>query len=428
MGAARLRAARHDGESDGARLCVTYAAVYGAPALRLRVYSELPFLMRTYKPPAIGFVRGKGAYLYDRAGRRYLDFIAGLGVNILGHCPPAVVRAVVNQARRLIHASNLYRIEGQVRLARLLCEATFADRAFFCNSGAEAIEGIIKAARLHAWKNGEFRRRRVICFEGSYHGRTYGAISATSRKSARTGFGPLVPGFSSARFNDLASAAALITERACLVLVEPVLGEGGVIPAVPEFLRGLRRLCDRRGALLAFDEIQCGLSRIGSRFAYEHYGVRPDLTALGKGLAGGLPMGAILAREPVASAFEPGTHGSTFGGNPLSCAAALVVCRRVLRPGFADRVARLGRRFFALLREELADLPLVREIRGLGLMVGIELTGSGERYVDRCRERGLLIHCTAENVLRLLPPLIVTEQQLRTATTILGRALSEQKP
>ena len=386
----------------------------------------LRFLMQTYAPPRIGFVCGRGAYLFDRAGRRYLDFIAGLGVNILGHCPPALVHAVVRQAGRLIHSSNLYRIDLQVRLARLLCEATFADRAFFCNSGAEAVETIIKAARLHAHKQGERRRTGIVAFERSYHGRTCGALSATGRQSAREGFGPLLTGVAFGRFNDLPSAESLIDDRTCLVLVEPVLGEGGVVPASRRFLSGLRRLCNRRGALLAFDEVQCGLSRIGTPFAYQRYGVTPDLLALAKGLAGGLPMGAVLAREPVASAFAPGTHGSTFGGNPLSCAAALVVCRRVLDRRFAERVARVGGLFLNRLREQIGGLPIVREVRGIGLMVGIELNEPGARCVEGCRRRGLLINCTAERVLRLLPPLTVSDGQCRTAAGILKTVLSDE--
>ncbi len=386
---------------------------------------ECPYLMRTYRAPEIGFVRGRGAYLYDRAGRRYLDFIAGLGVNILGHCPPAVVRAIGRQARRLLHASNLYRIDAQVRLARLLCEASFADRAFFCNSGAEAIDTILKAARLYFHQRGERQRRGIICFEGAFHGRTFGATSATHRRTAREGFGPLLPGIRFAKFNDLASVESLIGPRTCLVLIEPVLGEGGVVPAQREFLRGLRQVCDRHGALLAFDEIQCGLSRIGSPFAYQHYGVAPDFLALAKGLAGGLPMGAVLAREPAASAFEPGTHGSTFGGNPMSCAAALAVCRRVLDRRFARQVRELGNYLLQRLREHLRALPLVREIRGIGLMIGIELSEDGQPCVERCRRLGLLINCTAGRVLRLLPPLIVTRRQIESAVKILHTALAE---
>ncbi|MBM3334168.1 aspartate aminotransferase family protein [Candidatus Sumerlaeota bacterium] len=383
------------------------------------------FLVPTYKPPKIGFVRGRGAYLFDRRGRRYLDFIAGLGVNILGHCPPCVVKAVVRQANRLIHSSNLYRNDLQVRLVKLLCGACFADRAFFCNSGAEAIETIIKAARLYAHKKGE-RRPRIVSFEDSFHGRTCGALSVTGRESARAGFGPLLPGVVFAAFNDLRSAETLIDDRTCLVLVEPVLGEGGVVPASRGFLSGLRRLCDRSGALLAFDEIQCGLGRIGTTFAYEAYGVEPDLVALGKGLAGGLPMAAVLGRESVAMAFEPGTHGSTFGGNPLSCAAALAVCPKVLDRRFAKSVARRGRFFLRGLQRELAGLPVVADIRGAGLMIGIELNGAGEKCVDRARRLGLLINCTAERVLRLLPPLTVTERQCRTAVSILRAVLSDK--
>lgn len=386
---------------------------------------ELPYLMRTYAPPQIGFVRGRGAYLYDRQGRRYLDFIAGLGVSILGHSPPALVRAVSRQAERLVHSSNLYRIDQQVRLAAMLCRESFADRAFFCNSGAEAIDGILKIARMHAHRRGENRRRRIVCFEGSFHGRTLGATSATHRTSARAGFGPLLPGVVFARFNDLESAGGLIDERTCLVLVEPVLGEGGIIPASRSFLRGLRRLCDERGALLAFDEVQCGLGRTGARFACEHSRVAPDLMAVSKGLGGGLPIGAVLAREPAASALTPGTHGSTFGGNPLSCAAALVICRRVLNPRFLDRVRRVGNHLCAALHDRLDKVDIVRGIRAMGLMAGIDLAEQAAPFVDRCRRRGLLVNATAETVLRLLPPLIVTESQCRKAARILEAALGE---
>lgn len=386
---------------------------------------ESPYLMRTYATPKIGFVRGLGAYLYDRKGRRYLDFIGGLGVNILGHSPRAVIKAVARQAERLIHSSNLYRIDLQVRLAKLLCDASFADRAFFCNSGAEAVDTIIKIARMHADQRGEKHRRRIVCFEGSFHGRTCGATSATHRRSARAGFGPLVPGVVFARFNDADAAGASIDERTCLVLVEPVLGEGGVVAASRSFLTSLRRACDARGALLAFDEVQCGLGRTGERFASEHSGVTPDLMALAKGLAGGLPMGAVLAREPAASVLGPGSHGSTFGGNPLSCAAALVVCRRVLRPQFIRRVQLVGDGLRGDLRRRLAGLRVVREIRATGLMVGIELTEPAGPFVDRCRHRGLLVNSTAENVLRLLPPLIVTASQCRTAARVLEAVLKE---
>jgi len=385
------------------------------------------FLMRTYAEPKVGFVRGRGAYLFDRAGRAYLDFIGGLGVNILGACPPAVVRAVRAQAEKLIHSSNLYRIDGQVRLARLLCEATFADRAFFCNSGGEAIDTVIKIARMHAWRRGEKRRRRVVCFEGSFHGRTYGATSATSRRSAREGFGPLLPAIGFAPFNDLDSAASLIDERTCLVLVEPILGEGGVVPASRDFLAGLRNLCHERGALLAFDEVQTGMGRTGRAFAYQHYGVEPDIMALAKGLGGGVPIGAVLAREPAASALSPGTHGSTFGGNPLSSAAALAVCRTVFRKRFLERVRRTGRFLLSELRARLEKIGAVRRISGLGLMVGIELDRPAQQYVDACRRRGLLVNCTAGRVLRLLPPLIVTEAQCRRAVSILEEVLGRGK-
>ena len=384
---------------------------------------ELPYLMRTYAPPALGFVRGEGAYLYDRRGRRYLDFISGLGVNLLGHCPPAVVRAIRAQAGRLLHASNLYRIDQQVQLAQRLCEASFGERAFFCNSGGEATDTMIKIARRYAWLRGQWQRTRVLAFEGAFHGRTYGALSATARRAAREGFGPVVPGIAFAPFNDLAAAAARVDARTCLVLVEPVLGEGGIVPGTRAFLEGLRRLCDAHGALLAFDEVQSGLGRTGRRFAYEHFGVVPDLMSLGKGLAGGLPMAAVVARGEAAAALTPGTHGSTFGGNPLSSAAALVVTRTVFRERFLRQVTDRGAFLLRQLEECLAGRPRVRAVRGLGLMVGIELDASSAPYVERCRDRGLLVSGAAETVLRLLPPLIVTRRQCEAAAAILAAAL-----
>lgn len=388
---------------------------------------ELPHLMRTYTPPSVGFVRGNGVYLFDRSGRRYLDFISGLGVNILGHCPPAVVRAIQRQSETLIHSSNLYRIEGQVRLARRLCEASFADRAFFCNSGAEAVDTVIKTARRFFFKKGDRRRNRVIAFEGSFHGRTYGALSATSKDSAREGFEPVVPNIDFARFNDLGCVKTLLGDQTALVLVEPILGEGGVVPATRPFLNGLRRMCAKHGALLAFDEVQCGLGRVGRTFAYQHFGVEPDMLTLGKGLAGGLPMAAVLAREPVAGALDPGTHGSTFGGNPVSCAAALAACRRLLDERFAAAVASKGRYLMGLLRDGLRGRKSVRQIRGIGLMIGIEMSGPAAGIVDECREHGLLINCTAERVLRMLPPLVVRKSHCRKAVAIIVDAINASK-
>lgn len=384
---------------------------------------EIPFLMRTYAPPPISFVRGEGVYLFDRAGRRYLDFVSGLGVNILGHCHPRIVRAVTRQARTLIHCSNLYRSEPQARLARRLCEASFADRAFFCNSGGEAIDTVIKIARYASHKRGERDRRRVVAFEGQFHGRTYGALSATSRRLVREGFEPLVPDVAFAPYNDLAAALPLIDERTCLVLVEPILGEGGIVPAERSFLEGLRAACDRFGALLAFDEVQSGLGRTGRKFAYEHYGVAPDLMTLGKGLAGGLPMAAVLAREPAASALEPGTHGTTFGGNPLSSAAALAATAILFRDRFLERVRATGRYLADRLAVELDGNRRVREIRGKGLMIGIELREPAGPYDEACRRGGLLVNSTAGTVLRLLPPLTVAEEHCAEAASILASVL-----
>ncbi|MBN1517366.1 aspartate aminotransferase family protein [Candidatus Sumerlaeota bacterium] len=384
-------------------------------------------LMRTYRAYSRIMVRGAGTRLYDQDGREYLDFLSGLGVNNLGHCHPAIVEAVQRQAATLIHACNLYGIELQLRLAEELCRRSIFDKVFFCNSGAEAMDGALKLARLHAWNRGERKRTGFLAMEGSFHGRTFGAMSVTSPRKVREGFEPLPAEARFARFNDAAHAAELADDSICAVVVEPVIGEGGVIPATREFLQALRELCDARGMALIFDEVQCGLGRIGWPFAYEHFGVEPDIVTLAKGLAGGLPMGAILARGDWSATFQPGQHGATFGGNPLSASAALAYLGELFDKRLWERAAELGEYLTGKLRETLKPMQCVKEVRGLGLMLGIVLDREAAPVVRKALEHGLLVNDTAERVIRLLPPFIITREECDRAVEILHECLNDVK-
>lgn len=381
-------------------------------------------LMKTYARAPMIIVRGEGVRLWDADGREYLDFLSGISVNNLGHCHPRVVAAIREQAGEYLHCSNLYYSLPQARLAGRLAEMSIGGQVFFCNSGSEAVEAAVKLARKYYWQ----RRGtaavppQVLTFSGAFHGRTLAALAATGRYL--DGFAPLPTGFVQVPFNDLAAAEAALDDSFCAVLVEPVQGEGGVIPAVPGFLAGLRRLCEARGVLLIFDEIQTGLGRTGRLFAYEHQGVRPDVLVLAKALGGGLPLGALVARDDVAVAFSPGDHGSTFGGNPVACRAALAALDVLAEEDLPSRAAALGERFTARLRDLARRYPFVREVRGLGLMHGLELNFPGRPFVDACRERGLLMNCTAERVLRFLPPLIVTEAEIDQAVAVLDEVFA----
>jgi acetylornithine/N-succinyldiaminopimelate aminotransferase len=385
---------------------------------------EKTFLMRTYTRPPMTLVRGEGCRVWDADGHRYLDFLAGIGVNSVGHCHPRVVAAVREQAGRLVHTSNLYYTEPQVRLARRLVEGFGGDaRVFFCNSGAEAVEGALKLARKAASRRGEAERVEVLTFEGCFHGRTYGALAATAHY--HEGFGPMPAGFRQLPWNDLDAVRAAAGPQTAAILVEPVQGEGGVRPAPPEFLRGLRQICDAVGACLVFDEVQCGLGRTGKLFAWQHSGVRPDVMTLAKALGGGLPVGAFLAQGPWGEALKPGDHGSTFGGGPLVCAAALAVLDALIGDGLIERAAECGPLLLSRLGRAVEGLPYVREVRGLGLMAGVELAFPGADLVEACRRRGLLVNCTAGTVLRLLPPLVVGEPEIEEAVGILSAVLRE---
>jgi len=363
-------------------------------------------------------VRGAGCKLWDADGREYLDFLAGVAVNNLGHCHPAVVRALQEQAARLLHCSNYYHIPNQIELAEILTQHSFGDRVFFCNSGAEANEAAIKLARKYAKQNDE-DRYEVITATASFHGRTLGTISATGQEKVRQGFEPVVPGFKYVPFGDIKTLRATVTPRTCAILLEPVQGEGGVNVPPAGYLQAVRQLCDEEQLLLIFDEIQVGCGRTGHLFAYQHDKVAPDIMTLAKALAGGPPIGAMVAREEVAAAFTPGTHGSTFGGNPLMTAAGVAAMKEIICNGVLDNCTTVG----AYLHFRLAELKnrfnWIKEVRGRGLILGMELEIDGGNLVVKAMEKGLLINCTVGKVLRFVPPLIVTRSEVDQAIDVL---------
>ncbi len=372
------------------------------------------YLMNTYNRFPIVLRKGRGMKVWSSDGKEYLDFVGGIAVNCLGHCHPKVVVALQKQAQRLIHVSNYYHIEPQIKLAKLLVENSFADKVFFCNSGAEANEAAIKLSRRYFREQVGVNRFRIITALNSFHGRTLATMTATGQAKFQAGFEPLVPGSTHVEFNDIDAIEKAITKETCGVMIEPIQGEGGVKVPDPDYLRDLRELCDRHGILLILDEVQTGIGRTGKLFAYEHFGITPDIMTLAKGLGGGVPIGAMLATDKVAAGFEPGTHATTFGGNPLVCAAAVAAMEVILEDGFVlDQCRRMGKYFQKRLEELKKEFPsIVADIRGMGLMIGMELTRDGGPIVKSCMDKGLLINCTAGNVLRFIPPLIVTEKEI----------------
>lgn len=392
------------------------------------IQNEKNYILQVYKRYPLVLVRGKGKYVWDEQGKRYLDFFSGLSVCNVGHCHPRVVSAVKRQAAKLMHVSNLYYTEPQVALAARLVERTFPGKVFLSNSGAEANECAIKLARKWGKQTvagGDMPDRyEIVTFLNSFHGRTLATLSATGQKKFHKGFEPLLNDFPFAEFNDLGSVERLLNEKTVAVLVEPVQGEGGVHVATKEFLQGLRTLCDHRKLLLIVDEIQSGMGRTGSLFAWQRYGVKPDIITSAKSLAGGLPLGATIVSDAAAQAFNAGDHGSTFGGNLVSCAAAIEVLS-ILDPALLEKVDALGNYFMFRLAKLARKYPFIKAVRGLGLMTGLELTVPGRDIVTACLDKGLLINCTQETVLRFLPPLIINRNDIRTAVGILDEALSE---
>jgi acetylornithine/N-succinyldiaminopimelate aminotransferase len=382
------------------------------------------YLFNTYGRTPIMLVEGEGCRVRDSKGREYLDFIGGIAACPLGHGHARLAQAIAEQASRLIHVSNLFHIRPQLRMARLLVESSFADKAFFCNSGAEANEGAIKLVRKYFHDKGEHDRFHIITMEGSFHGRTLATLAATGQTKYRKGFEPAVEGFSHVPFGDLDALERAMTPQTAAVMVEPIQGEGGVVVPPKGYLSGLRALCDTKGTLLVLDEIQTGTGRTGTLFAYEGYGITPDVMTLAKGLAGGVPIGALLATDEVAGAFVPGTHASTFGGNPLACAAGVTVLEEILSDGFLMRVKEIGKYLKSQLKQLAERHPIIREVRGKGLMQAIELTSPGAEIVLIMLERGILVNCTADTVLRFLPPLIVTREEIDQMISALDFALA----
>ncbi len=385
-------------------------------------------VMQTYGRQPLVLVKGEGCRVWDDEGREYLDFVAGLAVCNLGHAHPEVAAAAAAQLKQLVHTSNLYYTTPMVELAEELVRHSFADQVFFANSGAEVNEGAIKLCRKYARERHGDGRHHIISMRNSFHGRTYGGLSATGQEKFWKGFEPLLPGFIFVPFNDLAALEKATEVGACAVLLEPIQGEGGVCLPGPGFLTGVRQLCDKKGLLLVLDEVQTGLGRTGRLFAHEHYGVKPDIMTLAKALANGLPMGALLATAEVAQAFVPGTHASTFGGGPVIAAAAKTAIGLLSNPDFLFQVRQkgdyLGEKAAALQK----NFPVIKEVRGLGLIWGLELHQDGTPVVTACRERGLLINCTQGNILRLLPPLIVSKEEIDRGLEILTQALEAVFP
>lgn len=385
------------------------------------------YLMNTYRRPPLVFVRGRGCYLYDHRGRKFLDFVGGLAVNALGYSHPRLTRVIRREAARAVHVSNLFHNAYQGPLARKLAEWSGLERVFFSNSGTEAVEGALKLARLAAHKRGEEGKTRILALENSFHGRTFGALSITHPAKYREPFAPLVPGVEFVRFNDVADLEAKFDDSVCAIVIEPIQGEGGVYPVSTAFWTRARQLATHYRAALIADEIQTGLGRTGRPFAYQRHTGLPDIVVIAKPLAGGLPSGAVLARERFAESFSPGLHGSTFGGGPLACAVALEFLSTVEDENLLENVRERGSQLRTELGRLAAEFDFVREVRGEGLIVGFELTVEGKSYVESALRDGLIINCTHESVLRLLPPFNVTERQVNDFIRLFRVVLSKTK-
>lgn len=386
------------------------------------IQAEADYVLHTYNRPDIVFTHGEGMYLYDSDSNKYLDFTSGIAVTSLGHSDPDWVTAVGQQAAQLTHVSNLFHSAPQAQLAQKLVKNSFADKVFFCNSGAEANEAALKFARK-VGKTHHEGKSKIIAFTGGFHGRTMGSLSATYKTQYREPFAPLVPGFTFLPFNDLPAAQAAIDDNTCAVIVEPIQGEGGVNPATPEFLQGLRTACDVHNALLIFDEVQCGLGRTGTLWGHQQFDVTPDIMTLAKPLAGGLPIGATLVTQAIADVIKPGDHGSTFAAGPLVCAAANIVFDKVNQANFLQTVQENG----AYLKHRLQTLELeeIVEVRGQGLLVGVALNQPAAPIMAAARDKGVLILTAGDNVLRLAPALIVNREEIDTAVSTIAACLEE---
>ena len=383
-------------------------------------------IIKTYGRYPVAFVRGQGSTVWDADGKSYTDFLTGIAVCVLGHCHPRVVEAITKQAQTLLHVSNFYHTLPQTDVATFLSEHAFGGKSFFCNSGAEANEAALKIARKYSHDRHDESRTDIITTTNSFHGRTLGTVAATGQEKVRKGFEPTLPGFTYVTYGDLGAMEQAMTERTCAVLVEPIQGEGGIVIPPQGYLEGLRRMCDQRDVLLMFDEVQTGIGHTGYYFGYQHEGVVPDVMTLAKGLGGGLPIGVMMAKAHVAEALGPGTHGSTFGGNPVSCSAALAVLQTIEDEHLLDHVQEIGAYFVDGLKRLQKKYAFITEVRGRGLMVAAELDRPGGHMVMKALERGYLINCTVDCVLRFLPPLIVTQQEVDGLLATLDTIFAEE--
>ncbi|MDP1946339.1 MAG: acetylornithine transaminase [Nitrospirota bacterium] len=383
-------------------------------------------VMNTYARLPVAFSHGEGVWLWDTEGKRYLDALSGIAVNTLGHAHPRFTATLSGQVGRLIHCSNIYQVREQELLADKLCSLANMQEVFFCNSGCEANEAAIKLARRYSHDKYGAGRYEIVTMKNSFHGRTMATITATGQEKVQKGYEPLLPGFHYVAFNNVEELEQAVTDKTAAILLEPIQGEGGVHVADREYLKQVRALCTKKDVLLMFDEVQTGMGRTGTLFAYEQLGVQPDIMTLAKGLGGGMPIGACLAIDSVAQAFSPGSHASTFGGNPLACAAGLAVCRVLLEGQVLDHARRMGEYFAKGLSDCQERHRVVREVRGLGLLQGIELDMEGKVVVAECLARGILINGTGEHVLRFVPPLIITQPEIDRLLDTLTQIFSKQ--
>ena len=385
-------------------------------------------LMSNYSRSDLAFVKGEGVWLFDKKGKMFLDLASGIAVNSLGHSHPRLVEVLADQGSKLWHTSNLYTVPNQEKLAKLLTKNTFAEKVFFTNSGAESVECAIKIARRFFFSKGQSDKNRIISFEGSFHGRTMGTISAAGSRKLLEGFGPKLPGFDLIKKLSLDSVAKKISKRTCAILVEPILGEGGIVTLSCSFLKGLKDLCEKYNLLLIFDEVQSGVGRSGYFLAHESCEVTPDIVAMAKGLGNGFPIGACLATKRVADCMVPGTHGSTYGGNPLGCAVALETTKHILKPKFLSTIRSKGVFFREKLNNLLNAFPdQILEVRGKGLMLGLKCVSSNVDFINMCRKENLLLVPGASNTVRILPPLIITYKEMEEATMRLNQALLKMR-
>lgn len=377
------------------------------------------YVIGNYTRYPVNLVRGEASHVWDAEGNRYLDFFPGWGCNLLGHCPEKVVRAVQEQVATLIHVPNTWHMDVQGRWAQMLSQRSFGGKAFFCNSGTEANEAAIKLARLHAGKG----RYKIVTFTGGFHGRTFGALSATAQPKYHEGLGPMVAGFLYAPHGDLAAASSLIDDETCAIMIEPIQGEGGVRIPSKAFLEGLRKLCDERGLLLIFDEVQTGCGRTGQWFGYQHFGVEPDIITLAKSLCGGIAGGALLAKDEIAPSLRPGMHAATFGGNPIAARAGIAALEMIEEEGLLAQATQLGTLFDRRMKDLQSKCDLVRDVRVAGVMIGVELAVEGAQVVKQCLERKLLVNCTQGNVIRLLPAMNLPEEQAEEGCDVLAEVI-----